>query len=563
MNNEKKARKIVINQLPNFKINVFLSFIIALIIQLIGLIPPLLMQYIIDDYIPNKRISETIYSIGLFVLIPIITTISSSLYNYTINVRGRKFGQKLTLMAMEKLLYQPMKYFDKQNSSELATYCKSEAMGYVVFWIFDIPQLFASLLSGVIVYIFISSINIYIAIALLLYIPLSILPSKFLANRVNRYSKTIVEENAKASQVMTDTFKAIKLVKSMSLEEQQVSKLDKINKRTVKLWGKIATLDNLNGSWTNVFVETLFTGVIFAVAAILIINGYFSLGQLILLLSYIPKVFAVIKQSINTNFNFKKDLARYDKFFSILTMDDEKENDIGDSKLKFENEIVFNDVKFSYNDERGAILKGVDLKVKKGTWVGLVGESGAGKTTVFDLLLKLYGGYSGSIKIDDSEIKDISTSVLRQNITIVSQDMFLFPGTIKENLLLVRPKATDNELIAVIEKCGLQKFISRLPKGIDTDIGEDGIQISGGEKQRLCLARGLLRNSKILLLDEITANVDANSQDAIKTIIRSLIDDSNVTAISISHRIEFLSNTDEIYQIINGRAQKTNYSMLS
>ena len=362
---------------------------------------------------------------------------------------------------------------------------------------------------------------------------------------------------------MTDTFKAIKLVKSMSLEEQQVSKLDRINKKTVKLWGKIATLDNLNGSWTNVFVETLFTGVIFAVAAILIINGYFSLGQLILLLSYIPKVFAVIKQSINTNFNFKKDLARYDKFFSILTMDDEKENDTGDSNLKFENEIVFNDVKFSYNDERGAILKGVNLKVKKGTWVGLVGESGAGKTTVFDLLLKLYEGYSGSIKIDDSEIKDISTSVLRQNITIVSQDMFLFPGTIKENLLLVKPKATDNELIAVIEKCGLQKFISLLPKGIDTDIGEDGIQISGGEKQRLCLVRGLLRNSKILLLDEITANVDANSQDAIKTIIRSLIDDSNITVISVSHRREFLSNTDEIYQIINGRAQKTNYSMLS
>ncbi|MBO5110104.1 MAG: ABC transporter ATP-binding protein [Clostridia bacterium] len=563
MDNEKKARKIVINQLPNFKINVLLSFIIALAIQLIGLIPPLLMQYIIDDYIPNNKVSETIYTIGLFVLIPIVSTVSSSLYNYTINVRGRKFGQKLTLMAMEKILYQPMKYFDRHNSSELAAYCKSEAMGYVVFWIFDIPQLFASLLSGVVVYIFISSINLYIAIALLAYIPLSLLPSKFLANRVNKHSKTIVEENAKASQVMADTFKAIKLVKSMSLEEQQVSKLETINKKTVRLWGKIATLDNLNSSWTNVFVETLFTGVVFAVAAILIINGHFSLGQLILLLSYIPKIFAVIKQSINTNFNFKKDLARYDKFFSILTMKDEKEAPKHVGELKFEHEIVFKNVRFAYNDERGDILKGADLEIKKGTWVGLIGESGAGKTTVFDLLLRLYGGYLGSIKIDGHEITDIPATILRQNITVVAQDMFLFPGTVKENLLLVNPKATDSELAVVLKKCGLEKFIFKLPKGMDTDIGEDGIQISGGEKQRLCLARGLLRNSKILLLDEITANVDANSQDSIKAIIRALVKENKITVISVSHRMEFLSETDTIYRISNGTAQKTHYTMLS
>ena len=513
------------------------------------------MQHIIDDYIPNSKVSETIYTIGLFVLIPIVSTVSSSIYNYTINVRGRKFGQKI--------LYQPMKYFDKHNSSELAAYCKSEAMGYIVFWIFDIPQLFASLLSGFIVYVFISSVNLSIAIALLLYIPFSLLPSKFLANKVNKYSKTIVEENAKASQIMTDTFKAIKLVKTMSLEGSQVAKLETVNKKTVKLWGKIATLDNLNGSWTNVFVETLFTGVVFAVAAILIINGRFSLGQLILLLSYIPKVFTVIKQSINTNFNFKKDLAQYDKFFGILTMDDEKEICEDTDTLKFKKEIAFEDVRFSYDDERGDILKGVTLKVNKGTWVGLIGESGAGKTTVFDLLLKLYEGYSGCIKIDGMEIKDLSSAALRQSITLVSQDMFLFPGTVKENLLLVKPQATDDELITVVKKCGLEKFISKLPNGMDSDIGEDGIQISGGEKQRLCLARGLLRNSEILLLDEITANVDANSQDSIKAILRRLVDENQVTVLSVSHRIEFLSETDAIYRIADGTAQKTHYGRLT
>jgi len=491
--NEIKARKTVTSSLRGFRLYVAFSFVLALIIQLVGLVPPLLMRNVIDNHIPNSDLSSAITAVIFFVSIPIVSTFLSTFYNYIITVAARNTGRTLTMLGFERLIYQPISYFDAHNSAEVAAYCKTEAMGYAVFWIFDIPRLAANILSGIIVYILIFGESPYIALGLLLYIPLSILPSKKFAKMMEKYVKKIVENNAKTNQLMTSAFKGIKFVKSMVLEKSQLVKVKAINDDTVTVWSKTAAIEKLNANWTDNFVDNLFTGIVFSVSAIMVINGMATLGMLILLLNYSPLFFASIKAIAGANFQFVSQLAQFDKFFEILVMEDESKR-IGEGiEFSLKNSIRFQNVSFAYNKERGRILKGLSIELEKGKWIGIAGASGAGKTTIFDLILRFYDDFEGSIYVDDTRISDFSITSLRKSITKVSQDLFLFPGTLRENFLLIKPEATDDDLREVIETVGLGDFVEKLPNGFNTHVGEDGLLISGGEKQRICIAMGLLR----------------------------------------------------------------------
>ena len=551
-NNEKKVRKIVLSTLPRFWIYVLFSFAFALIMQLIGLIPPLIMRRVVDVYIPTGDRNNAILLIIFFISIPIGITLISTIYNYVITVAGRRMGQHLTMMGFEKLMYQSVDYFEKNNSAEIASYCKSEAMSYIVFWIFDIPQLFAHVFGGIVIFFLIVDVNLFIALGLLLYIPLSILPSRAFAKMVEQYVKKIVENNAKSNQLIIDTFRSIKFVKSMLLEKTQSAKMKQINESTVKVWSKTAAIENLNGSWTSSFLDNLFIGVVFSISAILIINNNLTLGSLLLLLSFLPRFFSAINSVAIANFHFRKQLAQYDEFFKLIVMEDERESNIAKGAFEFNKNIEFNDVHFSYENDRGDVLNGLSVIIQKNQWTGIVGQSGSGKTTMFDLLLKFYYGHSGSISIDGKDIADINAEDLRKNITKISQDVFLFPATLKENLLLVKPNASDTELLNVISDVGLSDFVNSLSSGLETYIGEGGVQLSGGQRQRLCLAQGLLRNSKILLLDEVTSNVDISVEEEIMNNIDSLMKKKDLTVVSISHRISFLSKANIIYTIENG-----------
>lgn len=552
VNNEKQVRKKILTKLPKFRFYVVVSFFMALLIQLVSLIPPVLMKNIVDIYIPQKQLSKTLSFIVLFIFIPVFITAFSTLYNYILNIVGRKMGYILMQSGFEKLVYQKIPYYDNHNSAQTASYCKSEAVGYVVFWIFDIPQLAAGVLGGIVVFFLIAQINLYIALGLLLYIPFNIIPSKFFSKIIEKNVKKIVENNAETSQIINDTFRGIRFVKSMLLEKLRINELKRVNESTVKIWSKTSAVDNMNGIWANQFADTLFTGTVFSVSAVLIIKGRLSLGVLLLILNYMPKFFSAVKAISNTNLNFNKKLGEYDKFFSFLLLDDERTEDKGKLDFSFKNNIEFKNVCFSYTKERGNVLNGLTLSIPCNKWIGIIGSSGAGKTTVFDLLLKFYEGYTGEITVDGVSIDGISASDIRKNITKVSQDLFLFPGTVRDNLLMIKPSADDSQLYEIIDKVGLSDFVGRLPNGIDTDIGEDGIQISGGEKQRLCLAQGLLRNSKLLLLDEVTANVDTLSEQSIKETVFNLMKETDLTVVSVSHRLSFLDKTDNIFVMENG-----------
>ena len=399
---------------------------------------------------------------------------------------------------------------------------------------------------------------------MILYIPILLLPNKFFSKKIEEFSKKIIKNNSIVNQIISDTFRAIKNVKSLSLEKVMVNRVYEVTSDTAETFAKCAATENLYGTWTNSFVDNLFTGLLFTLGAIGVINEKLSLGVLIIILNYLPVFWNSVKSISSAKLNYRKYLGEYDKFFDMLIMDDERQQDTGTLPFVYQDKLVFNNVSFSYTQERGLVLQNINFEISRGEWIGIMGHSGAGKSTVFDLLLKYYHSYSGEISVDGIDINKINTYELRKNITLVSQNLFLFPGTLKENLLLANPNASDQQINEVLSKVELSKFINKLPQGLDTNVGEDGLLISGGEKQRICLAQGLLRDSQVLLLDEVTANIDSYSEGEIRDTIQKLRLENHLTIISISHKADFLEKTNRILIFKNGSVEKvTTYADLS
>ncbi|MGX7200464.1 ATP-binding cassette domain-containing protein, partial [Enterococcus nangangensis] len=216
--------------------------------------------------------------------------------------------------------------------------------------------------------------------------------------------------------------------------------------------------------------------------------------------------------------------------------------------------IQFQNVSFHYDATRGNILQDFNLTIEKGQWLGLIGKSGAGKSTVFDLLLRFYQAQAGHVTIDGVALEQFDLTTLRQKMTLVSQNINLFPGTIRDNLLLADPNADTARLNVVLAQVELQDFIASLPAGLETPVGEEGSLLSGGQKQRLSLAQGLLRHSPLLLLDEVSSALDPHTASAIKTMVATLKEKDQLTILSISHDYTFLDACDQVYRIVDGRA---------
>ena len=550
INKEKIVRRTVIKELPHFWTYSILSGIISLLIQTIGLVPTILMQQIIDRFIPNKDLRAISIFILLFCIIPLFATMLSAIYRYKLAIVCRKMGLKLAIKGFENLTYQSVSYFDKENSSELAAYCRGEAMKYIVFWMIDIPQLIATGLTGIIVFSYVFALNWGLALFLLFYIPIAFFPSKWFANKVQTLTEKIVDNNAKMNQIINDTFRGIKFVKAMVLEKIQINRLKEVNEQSVSIWSKVALYDNMSGIWVDNFSDTLFTGVTFGLTSYLIVIGKMTLGSLIVILNYTGRFLGVIKQFMHTNYNFKAQLGEYDKLFNIITMPIPHADE--NVPFSYKDNIQFSDVTFAYTEERGNVLKSLNLTIHKNEWLGIVGASGTGKTTIFDLILKFYSPQDGTITIDGTGIDVIDSESLRSKIAKVSQDTFLFPGTIKNNLLLGNADATDEQLNDILKKVSLENFIGTLQDGLNTDIGENGLLLSGGERQKLGLAQGLLRNCEVILLDEVTANLDRVSEEEIKNVLRMIKQERDLTIITISHRIDFLKDVDRIVVLDNG-----------
>ena len=526
-----------------------IAFGFCILSEIISLISPRLMQYIIDTVIPQRNMHTIILSILIFVSIPLLHICIKSIFNYFAIVFARNKGNEYAIQLMEKLIHQPLRFFDTHNSIELLTESGRELSNLLLFYIKDIPSYYSAILSSVIIFIILCSYHPVIGVFQILFLPLSIIPVRFIHIKLEGLVNNVLEKNAKNNQLKADIFKNIDYIKSNNLETFYINKIKENNDAVVSVWGSVASMESLAGVWINGFMTSLFTGLSFGIVALLMMyTTQLTVGTIISVVSYCELLYSYLNTVFSTEIEKGKFKGEFTKTKELFELDfDTSRNQ---HPFSFKRAIQFHKVDFQYTNTR--ILKELTMVLPAHKWTVILGESGVGKSTILKLIEKFYTEYEGKIMVDDISLKDIDNHDLRSKVAYLSQSPSLFPGSIRSNLTVGNDTITDEMIWGVLETVNMKEYVSSLDDALDTDVFEAGKIMSTGQKQRLCIARALLRNVEIYLLDEITSNVDPENTQLILSYFKELSKDGK-TIISVTHDREYIPFADMIYELCNGK----------
>ena len=526
-----------------------IAFGFCILSEIISLISPRLMQYIIDTVIPQRNMHTIILSILIFVSIPLLHICIKSIFNYFAIVFARNKGNEYAIQLMEKLIHQPLRFFDTHNSIELLTESGRELSNLLLFYIKNIPSYYSAILSSVIIFIILCSYHPVIGVFQILFLPLSIIPVRVIHIKLEGLVNNVLEKNAKNNQLKADIFKNIDYIKSNNLETFYINKIKENNDAVVSVWGSVASMESLAGVWINGFMTSLFTGLSFGIVALLMMyTTQLTVGTIISVVSYCELLYSYLNTVFSTEIEKGKFKGEFTKTKELFELDfDTSRNQ---HPFSFKRAIQFHKVDFQYTNTR--ILKELTMVLPAHKWTVILGESGVGKSTILKLIEKFYTEYEGKIMVDDISLKDIDNHDLRSKVAYLSQSPSLFPGSIRSNLAVGNDTITDEMIWGVLETVNMKDYVSSLDDALDTDVFEAGKIMSTGQKQRLCIARALLRNVEIYLLDEITSNVDPENTQLILSYFKELLKDGK-TIISVTHDREYIPFADVIYELCNGK----------
>ena len=525
------------------------AFGFCVLSEIISLVSPRLMQYIIDTVIPQRNMHTIIISILIFVSIPLLHICVKSIFNYFTIVFARNKGNEYAIQLMEKIIHQPLRFFDTHNSIELLTESGRELSNLLLFYIKDIPSYYSAILSSIIIFIILCSYHPVIGVFQILFLPLSIIPVRFIHLKLEGLVNSVIEKNAKNNQLKADMFKNIDYIKSNNLETFYINQIKENNDAIVSVWGSVASMESLAGVWINGFMTSLFTGLSFGIVALLMMyTTKLTVGTIVSVVSYCELLYSYLHTIFSTEIEkgkFKGEFTKTKELFEL-------EYDISANQYPFsmERAIRFEQVNFQYTNT--PILKNLTLELLSHKWTVILGESGVGKSTILKLIEKFYTEYEGKIMVDDISLKDIDSHDLRNQVAYLSQSPSLFPGSIRSNLIVNDDKMADDVLWNALETVNLKDYVLSLDDALDTDIYEAGKIMSTGQKQRLCIARALLRKVEIYLLDEITSNVDRENTQLILSYFKELSKDGK-TIISVTHDREYIPFADMTYELCNGK----------
>lgn len=526
-----------------------IAFGFCILSEIISLISPRLMQYIIDTVIPQRNMHTIILSILIFVSIPLLHICIKSIFNYFAIVFARNKGNEYAIQLMEKIIHQPLRFFDTHNSIELLTESGRELSNLLLFYIKDIPSYYSAILSSVIIFIILCSYHPVIGIFQILFLPLSIIPVRFIHIKLEGLVNNVLEKNAKNNQLKADIFKNIDYIKSNNLEIFYINKIKENNDAVVSVWGSVASMESLAGVWINGFMTSLFTGLSFGIVALLMMyTTQLTVGTIISVVSYCELLYSYLNTVFSTEIEKGKFKGEFTKTKELFELDSDTSRN--QHPFSFKRAIQFHKVDFQYTNTR--ILKELTMVLPAHKWTVILGESGVGKSTILKLIEKFYTEYEGKIMVDDISLKDIDNHDLRSKVAYLSQSPSLFPGSIRSNLAVGNDTITDEMIWGVLETVNMKEYVSSLDDALDTDVFEAGKIMSTGQKQRLCIARALLRNVEIYLLDEITSNVDPENTQLILSYFKELSKDGK-TIISVTHDREYVPFADVIYELCNGK----------
>ncbi|GAX04181.1 multidrug ABC transporter ATP-binding and permease protein [Secundilactobacillus pentosiphilus] len=537
-----------------------LNIIALTVITLLQFVMPQIEQFIIDKVIPQQNFQWLIAAIAVLLLTAIVFGIFTYISAYYMTVMSQNAITELRNQLYEYLLKLDTSFFEASKTGDLMTRLTSDINNLQSLISANMLNMIGNLFTFVGVLALIFYINWQMALAVSLTFPLMFLVYRVFRVRIRTAFTNARRSQARMSNQMQQTLTQIDLIKSFNSEATEAQRFDHFadtNRKDMISAGQNQAIFSplIDG------INTLGIAIVLALGAYFIIKGQLSVGQLVAYLSYVAMVQSPIQAFTRLLNQLQQSLVSYGRIQSILHEQPQVLN-APDAKPfpKFSKGIVLSHVNFNYDAAKhpgthDATLKDISFAIPYGKTTALVGRSGSGKTTITRLIDRFYDLESGSITFDDLPIQAIDISSLRQHIAIVSQDIFIIDGSIRNNILYGRPDATDEEVWEVAKLADLDTFIRELPDQLDTQVGERGVKLSGGQKQRVSIARALLKNAPIIILDEATASLDNQSEKAIQHALNNLLESR--TSLVIAHRLSTIHDADQIIVLENGRVVET------
>lgn len=565
--------KILLRYLKPYKLLVALTLFLAAINIGFSLIDPIIFGSLVNlanDFKNNPgnyptweaffTASKPHYGVMWLLLasigVAMVSRIAKNFQDYFLNVVVQKFGAKVFTDGLQHAMKLPYKEFEDQRSGETLSVLQKVRTDTEKFINYFINVLFGVIVGVVFVFVYAAIwIHWTIPIAYLTGILLLTFISNILSKKIKIIQKNIVSQTTSLAGSTTESLRNIELVKSLGLTEQEVSRL---NKNTYKILGleltkvkRIRSISFIQGT----FVNTLRQVILF-ILMWLIFRNNMDAGQLVTMQIFSFFVFGPLQDIGNIILSYREAEASLNNFQNLMNKDPELQpahpRHLGDIRT-----LEFQKVGFKHQTAQQNAINKISFSAATGQTIAFVGPSGSGKTTLMKLLVGLYRPQNGKILYNGIDETAINFDDLRNQIGFVTQDTQLFSGTIRENLTFVNPSATDEELVEVMQKASCLNLISRADKGLDTMIGEGGLKLSGGEKQRLSIARALLRKPKLLIFDEATSSLDSLTEEEITETMRDVSSQRNQITIIIAHRLSTIMHADRIYVLEKGDVVET------
>lgn len=545
-----------------YKYRIFATIIVGIIKFGIPMLIPLLIKYAIDGVINNHALTtdEKVHHLTI--------AIGIALFIFVIVRPPIEFiRQYLAQWTSNKILYDIRKKLYNHLQALSARFYANNQVGQVISRVInDVEQTKDFILTGL-MNIWLDCITIIIALSIMFFLdvkltlaalfifPFYILTVYVFFGRLRKLTRERSQALAEVQGFLHERVQGISVVKSFAIEDNEAKNFDKKNTNFLTRALKHTRWNAYSFAAINT-VTDIGPIIVIGVGAYLAISGSITVGTLAAFVGYLELLFGPLRRLVASFTNLTQSFASMDRVFQLIDEDYDIKNGVGAQPIEIkQGRIDIDHVSFQYNDNEAPILKDINLSIEKGETVAFVGMSGGGKSTLINLIPRFYDVTSGQILIDGHNIKDFLTGSLRNQIGLVQQDNILFSDTVKENILLGRPTATDEEVVEAAKMANAHDFIMNLPQGYDTEVGERGVKLSGGQKQRLSIARIFLNNPPILILDEATSALDLESESIIQEALDVLSKDR--TTLIVAHRLSTITHADKIVVIENGHIVET------
>lgn len=534
-----------------------LVVILAATNQVFSLLDPLIFRHVIDDYATkfnyftlSQFLSGISFLLFLSISVAFISRVAKNFQDYYLNTVTKRLGAKIYNDGIEHSLALPYAVFEDQRSGETLGTLQNIRTTSEAFITSFINVFFISLIGFIFVTIY--AIHIYWGVALVfaLTIPIIGIISYILTNKVKKIQKIILIETTALAGATTESLRNIELVKSLGLVDQEILRLNTTTEDILKLELKklryIRSIAFVQGTLINLMRNSILAFLLF-----LVFIRTVTFGEFFSLYLYSFFVFGPLQELGNVINNYRDAQVALIKFNDIINTPTEYIPPLAKEVGKI-NSLEFKKVSFQYSSANNPALMDISFKAEAGETIAFVGPSGAGKTSLVKLLVGLYEPKEGSVLYNHITGKELNLNKLRTQFGFVTQDTQLFAGSIKENLIFVNPNATEEECLDALHKSAANSLLKRADKGIDTIIGEGGVKVSGGEKQRLSIARALLRKPSILIFDEATSSLDSITEEEITKTIRDVSSGATRITILIAHRLSTIMHANRIYVLEKG-----------